>query len=301
MTTKKTEKLEATENSKSKRCFIVTPIGGDNTSTRRAADGLIRAVIEPVLNELGFETFVAHKISESGSITRQVIEHVLYDELVIANLSELNPNVMYELAVRHCTELPVIVLAEQGTRLPFDIAAERTIFYTNDMHGAEDLKPQLIIAINDALKSGNNDNPVYRVANSRVVREKIEQDDTQGYLLSKLDSIESAISRLSSIGNKEIVNNYTITTNALDDEKTYLIEFSRKITSLELKHITNQLKLSFGSIIEDVYIPSSPTKKDTLMIIKTSQPILNARLFEETINTSGYKDLIINKISHKFF
>lgn len=196
MTTKKTDKLEATENSESKSCFIVTPIGGDNTSTHRAADGLIRAVIEPVLDELGFETFVAHKISESGSITRQVIEHVLYDDLVIANLSELNPNVMYELAVRHCTELPVVVLAEQGTRLPFDIAAERTIFYTNDMHGAEDLKPQLIIAINDALKTGNNDNPVYRVANAKVVREKIEQDDTQGYLLHKLDNLETSVNAL---------------------------------------------------------------------------------------------------------
>jgi len=300
MTTKKTDKLEATENSESKSCFIVTPIGGDNTSTRRAADGLIRAVIEPVLDELGFETFVAHKISESGSITRQVIEHVLYDDLVIANLSELNPNVMYELAVRHCTELPVVVLAEQGTRLPFDIAAERTIFYTNDMHGAEDLKPQLIIAINDALKTGNNDNPVYRVANARVVREKIEQDDTQGYLLSKLDSIESALSRISSATNKETINNYSITTNSLDIENTYIVEFSRKITALEYKSISAQIKKTFGFVIEDIYMPPNALKKDNLIVIRSLQPI-DFRLIEEAINILRFNDLSVMKYNKTMF
>lgn len=179
-----------------KRCFIVTPIGAEASTTRRAADGLINAVIRPALASLGYETFVAHEIAAPGSITRQVIEHILKDELVIANLTELNPNVMYELAVRHCTGLPVVVLAHVDTRLPFDISDERTVFYRDDMHGSVELKPRLVEAIESAVNSQEADNPVFRVSQGIVMREAAEDDDAQGFLLKKLDYIESALNDL---------------------------------------------------------------------------------------------------------
>jgi hypothetical protein len=176
-----------------RRAFVVTPIGGSDSSTRRAADGLISSVLKPLLNDLGFDVFVAHEISLTGSISRQVVEHILEDELVIANLSELNPNVMYELAVRHCTGKPVVAIAEAGTRLPFDIADERTVFYTNDMRGVFELTPALRKAIETSLSKEEPDNPVLRVRQNRALLDSLDQGDAKTILIERLDDIESLL------------------------------------------------------------------------------------------------------------
>ncbi|MGB5919491.1 hypothetical protein [Arcobacter sp.] len=175
---------------KKKKCFIVTPIGTDNSEVRRATDGLIDTVLEPLLNEKDFEVIVAHRIDSPGSITGQVIEHIINDELVIANLTTLNPNVMYELGVRHATRKPIISLAESGTNLPFDISDERTIFYKNDIAGVFDIKSKLSNMIDEAILDKEPDNPIYRVIKQNIMKKVHPNDDFQSYLVERLDEFE---------------------------------------------------------------------------------------------------------------
>lgn len=176
-----------------KKCFVITPIGKDGSETRRSADGLIDSVIKPICKTLELKMEVAHRIAKSGSITAQVLEHLLQDELVIANLTFLNPNVMYELAVRHSVRLPVVCLAEEGTILPFDLKDERTMFYVNDMAGVELLKPELEEMVRLALKDVDPDNPVYRAVESKVMKDQQTTGDIQSFILERLGSIESLI------------------------------------------------------------------------------------------------------------
>lgn len=213
MTTKKsTTQVEAVgvePNQKTKLCFIVTPIGPDNSEIRRSTDGLLRAVLEPVLKDKGYKVEVAHEIDTPGSITDQVINRILESELVVANLTGLNPNVMYELAIRHCAALPVIVVAEKGTNLPFDIVAERTVFYSNDMHGVVDLIANLKRVVTGIEgKDVGVDNPVYRAHHSKVIKDDLMSKESGDaiiakFIIDKLDGFESLIKEYSTRGDNK--------------------------------------------------------------------------------------------------
>lgn len=136
--------MSSQEKEQGKKCFVITPIGNENSEIFRKAKGVIESVVKPVLEEYGFKDIKpAYEINESGTIGSRIVGRIVNDDLVIANLTDNNPNVMYELAIRHVTAKPIIHICENGTVLPFDIKDSRTIFYTNDMSGVLELSKKL--------------------------------------------------------------------------------------------------------------------------------------------------------------
>ncbi|MFC4150575.1 hypothetical protein ACFO0M_30350 [Micromonospora mangrovi] len=110
-----------------KRCFMIAPIGLPNSDTRRRSDKVLRHIVRPIVEEFNYQIDRADDIDHSGQITSQVIDRIASDDLVIADLTDLNPNVFYELALRHALRKPFIQIAEAGQVLPFDIQNQRTI------------------------------------------------------------------------------------------------------------------------------------------------------------------------------
>lgn len=121
-----------------KTCFVICPLGEPGTDIRREADQLLRYILHPVLDKLGYQVIRADTVAEPGRITTQIVDMLVESDLVVADLSYRNPNVFYELAIRHATRKPFVQLIGNRWRIPFDIADQRTIVY--DIHDLDDVE-----------------------------------------------------------------------------------------------------------------------------------------------------------------
>lgn len=140
-----------------KKCFVIAPIGEPDSDTRKRSDQVLRHVIRPAVALLEYEAVRADEIEKPGIITSQVIQHIVTDPLVIADLTEYNPNVFYELAIRHALRKPFIHLIEEGERIPFDVANTRTIYVNHrDLDSVESAKNEIINQIKSLEEDAGN-------------------------------------------------------------------------------------------------------------------------------------------------
>lgn len=194
------------EENQGKKCFIITSIGDNGSETFRMAKGVIESVIKPLLENYGYnDVKPAYEINESGMITTQIINRIIDDDLIICNLTGNNPNVMYELCLRHVVAKPIIHICQNGTTLPFDIKDNRTIFYKNDMLGVQELKNQM----EDFLKGidyskEHKDNPVYNAIQMGILLKQMNDKGRQ----AEVHILEKILNEISFLKVKN-TNNFT--------------------------------------------------------------------------------------------
>jgi hypothetical protein len=108
-------------------CFYIAPIGGEGTEARLHSDLFLGSIIEPALEPFKLKVVRADAIDKPGIITRQILDYIMKARLVIADLSFHNPNVFYELALRHAVKLPIVQVIRVSDRIPFDVNQMRTV------------------------------------------------------------------------------------------------------------------------------------------------------------------------------
>ena len=199
---------ENIKDAREKRCFVITPIGDEKSEIRRHIDGIIDEAIVPALGE-EYEVRVAHREFELGSINDRVIRNIYDSDLVIANLTQLNPNVMFEIGMRYSFGKPALVIAEEGTRLPFDVIDENTLFYINDPKGAAELRKKIGQFV-ERIDYGREDygpivSTLQKAAMLKNIENGIEDSETKKLFTAvndRMDKIEKLVRQIQEPKNK---------------------------------------------------------------------------------------------------
>ena len=152
-------------------CFILMPFGVKNApdGTTVNFDAVYADLIQPAVRDAGLEPLRADQETNSGIIQKPMFERLILCPFAVADLTLANPNVYYELGVRHAFRpRSTVQLVAEGTRLPFDIQMLRTIHYQLATGGAPD--PDKLAAARTALtaflveaKKGAKDSPIFQL------------------------------------------------------------------------------------------------------------------------------------------
>lgn len=99
-------------------------------------DAVYAQLIKPAIEAAGLDVIRADEEVVGGIIHKPMFERLLLSEFAVADLTTANPNVFYELGVRHAV-LPntTVLLFGGGARLPFDLALLRALPYQIDASG----------------------------------------------------------------------------------------------------------------------------------------------------------------------
>lgn len=174
-----------------KTCFVIIGFGPKPDLGKRGRivdlDKTFENLIKPVFDELKINCFRAKEIRHTGIIDVPMYEWIYKADIVVADISTLNPNALYELGVRHALRPnTTIVISENQTKYPFDV--NHTIISQYEHLGkdigvseANRFKKELKKTVLSVLKSKSNDSPVYTYL-PKLKPPKIEDEDIEKIL-----------------------------------------------------------------------------------------------------------------------
>jgi hypothetical protein len=149
-----------------KRCFVIMPFGEKADSGLLIDfDRIFNEIIRPAVEETNLECIRCDQIAEAGSIHRDMFEHICNDEVAVVDITSLNPNVFYELGVRHALcERVTVMIRRKGMTSPFNVSGMRTIEYDP---GAPETwsgtRRDIALYIRNGLQRAEGDSPVLAI------------------------------------------------------------------------------------------------------------------------------------------
>lgn len=112
---------EVEQRQEKKNCFVIMPFSETASCSEDEWTDIFENVITPAVVNSGYNYKCERANIHYGVIIWEILDKLNRSELVIADITDRNPNVLYELGVRHTLGGPVIAIAQNNDDIPFDL------------------------------------------------------------------------------------------------------------------------------------------------------------------------------------
>ncbi len=274
-----------------KKCFVIMPVSKTKSCTSDEWAGIFEHIIKPAVTgcKLGFGCEQAKP--RTGAFIRDILDGLNRADVVIADLTDKNPNVFYELGIRHTLKNRTILIAQNIKHVPSDLRSYWVVTYKKDLTGANEFKKKVREILREMQKGPEKpDSPVADFLERKnidiVVYEKTSNLKKLTALISELsynlnliDSILDTV-KISAKRRKKNKREFTVSTERFSNTclelllSTSYVSLSQELSELargnnELIRLLNaNLEIwanqMFTKEVEEKLKQSLPRLKDTL-------------------------------------
>lgn len=201
------------------RCFVIMPISDQGDYPAGHFTKVYEQIIKPAVEETGYEPYRVDENNICDSIINKIFNAIQDCPMAICDLSNRNPNVLYELGLRQAYDKPVVLIQDDKTQKIFDVSGISTVFYKSArmyedvMEARENIKKAIT-----ATKEGKISSlaKIMKVNKADFSQVEVSQDDKMNVIL---EGIYSEIRELkdrnqkSFQGSKRIANKSNVVTS----------------------------------------------------------------------------------------
>lgn len=146
-------------------CFIIMPIADQEGYDKGHFNKVYEDLFKVACNKSGFNAIRADEVKQTNLIHLDILQKLIESPMAICDLSNRNPNVLFELGLRQAFDKPTVLVQECGTPKIFDISPLRYTEYRKELKYREvledqDLIAQALTATKDATDKGEGINSI---------------------------------------------------------------------------------------------------------------------------------------------
>ena len=186
-----------------KKCFVIMPFSSTKSCTEQKWTEMFDFIIKPAVEEAGLGYECERSVAERENIIKGILEALNKANVVIADLTDNNPNVFYELGVRHTLTNRTILIAQSQKYIPFDLRPYPVAFYSESPAKIAEFKKDIKKKLEDIEKNPQrSDNPVADFLKDRnIVLLSSEKKQNLARLTALLSELSFNIDAVDSILN----------------------------------------------------------------------------------------------------
>lgn len=121
--------MSGTNEEKKEKCFVIMPISDQGDYPSGHFTKVYEQIIKPSVEDAGYEAYRVDENNICDTIINKIFNAIQECPMAICDLSNRNPNVLYELGLRQAYDKPVVLIQDDKTDKIFDVSGISTVFY----------------------------------------------------------------------------------------------------------------------------------------------------------------------------